>query len=126
MAKLDNTIEELAHRIFYKYESFLYKGKKFLIQETNYSSPMDMRELTVLRIRPSNMYYTAFMHEDELSTRVIYENDRLHSEHDRDTRIEACVRLATNFVMDVLPKVDYEMKKEVSNYEVDKILEVLE
>ena len=126
MSKLDNTIEELAHRIFFKEESFLYKGKKFLIQENKFSNPMDMRELTVLRIRPSNMYYTAFMHEDELSTRVTYENDRLHSEHEKDARIEACVRLATHFVMDVLPKVDYDLKKELTNYEIDNILSVLD
>lgn len=122
MSKLDNTIEELAHRIFYKYESFLYKGKKFLIQEANYSSPMDMRELTVLRI----LCPMPYMNDDERYISVTYEPDRLHSEHDRDTRTEACVRLATNFVMDVLPKVDYDLKKELTNYEVEKILEVLE
>ena len=122
MAKLDNTIEELAHMIFYKYESFLYKGKKFLIQETNYSSPMDMREFTVLRI----LCPMPYMNDDERYISVTYEPDRLHREHERDTRIEACFRLATHFVMDVLPKVDYEVKKEVSNYEVEKILEVLE
>lgn len=124
MAKLDNTIEELAHRIFFRDEYFLYKGMKFIIQEQNFSSPMDMRELTVLRIRPRSMYDVTF--NDEMCISVTYEPDRLRREHDRDTRIEACVRLATHFVMDVLPKVDFEMKKEVNNYEVEKILEVLE
>lgn len=122
MAKLDNTIEELAHRIFSKEEYFLYKGMKFLIQETNYSSPMDMRELTVLRI----LCPMPYMNDDERYISVTYENDRLHSEHDRDTRIEACVRLATHFVMDVLPKVDYDLKKELTNYEIDNILSVLD
>lgn len=122
MAKLDNVIEELAHRIFFKEENFLYKGMKFIIQEQNFSSPMDMRELKVLRI----LCPMPYMNDDERYISVTYEPDRLLREHERDTRIEACVRLATQFVMDVLPKVDYGMKKEVSNYEVEKILEVLD
>lgn len=95
---------------------------KFIIQEQNFSSPMDMRELTVLRI----LCPMPYMNDDERYISVTYEPDRLRREHDRDTRIEACVRLATHFVMDVLPKVDYEVKKEVTNYEVEKILEVLD
>lgn len=133
MAKLDNLIEKLAHRIFSNEKGFLYisyKGIRFVIQEQNYSSPTDMRELTVLRmypdnvlqIRPRSMYDSKF--DDELSISVSYEPDRLR--RGSDTRIEACVRLATHFVMDVLPKVDFEMKKEVNNYEVEKILEVLD
>ena len=122
MAKLDNAIEELARRIFSKDEYFLYKDMKFIIQEQNFSSPMDMRELTVLRI----LCPMPYMNDDERYISVTYEPDRLHREHERDTRIEACVRLATHFVMDVLPKVDYDLKKELTNYEVEKILEVLE
>lgn len=122
MAKLDNAIEKLAHRIFFKEESFLYKGMKFVIEEQNYSRPMDMRELKVLRI----LCPMPYMNDNERYISVTYEPDRLRREHDRDTRIEACVRLATHFVMDVLPKVDFEMKKAVSNYEVDCILSVLD
>ena len=120
MTKLDNMIEKLAHRIFSKEDYFLYKGMQFNIEELSFSSPIDMRELTVLRILcPMPDYSTRYIN-------VTYEPDRFHREHDRDTRIEACVRLATRFVMDVLPKVDFELKKEVTNYEIDKILEVLD
>jgi hypothetical protein len=41
-------------------------------------------------------------------------------------RSKACIELARQFVTEVLPKVDFELKKDVYNNEIDEILEVLE
>lgn len=43
-----------------------------------------------------------------------------------DMRKKACYRLAKEFVYKVLPKVDFWIKKEVNNKEVEKILDVLD
>lgn len=43
-----------------------------------------------------------------------------------DLRRRACRQLAHELVTEVLPEVDYQVKKEVHNYEIDKILEILE
>ena len=123
MAKLDNTIEELAHRIFSKEEYFLYKGMKFGIQEMDYANPMDFTSFT----RISVILPKYFQWDTPFSCGVSY--DSTYTKGSRTTylnRCKACVELATHFVMDVLPKVDFELKKEVNNYEVEKILEVLE
>ena len=41
-------------------------------------------------------------------------------------RSKACMELAKQFVYKVLPKVDFWIRKEVNNKEVEEILEVLE
>lgn len=115
-------IRDLSRKIFSRKEYFLYKGIKFIIQENKFSNPMDMRELVVLRI----LCPVPYMKDAERYINVTYEPDWRSRANEIDMRTEACERLATHFVMDVLPKVDFEMKKEITNYEVEKILEVLE
>lgn len=43
-----------------------------------------------------------------------------------DLRKRACYRLAEEFVYKVLPKVDFWIKKEINNKEIEDILEVLD
>jgi len=43
-----------------------------------------------------------------------------------DMRKKACYRLAEEFVYKVLPKVDYWIRKEINNKEIEDILEVLD
>lgn len=43
-----------------------------------------------------------------------------------DMRKKACYRLAEEFVYEVLPKVDFWIRKEINNKEINEILEVLE
>lgn len=43
-----------------------------------------------------------------------------------DMRKKACYRLAEEFVYKVLPKIDYEIEKELHNRKIDEILEVLD
>lgn len=43
-----------------------------------------------------------------------------------DLRKRACMELAEQFVYNVLPKVDFWIRKEINNKEVEEILEVLE
>lgn len=56
----------------------------------------------------------------------MYENRPGMEKTERFLRIEACARLAKEFVTVALPKIDYELEKELHNRKIDEILEVLE
>lgn len=112
----------MAARIYGNDGYFLYKGFKFLIMDETYSSPMDLREMEILRIVCPMPYMT----DNQRYISVAYEKSMRSREEEVDRRTRACVRLATDFVMGVLPKVDYDIKKEITEWEIDRILEVLD
>lgn len=48
------------------------------------------------------------------------------SRTEADMRKKACYRLAEEFVCKVLPKIDYEIEKELHNRKINEILDVLD
>lgn len=101
-----------------------YKGIEFRFQEVVYANPFDMSCTTMINVIIP--YYIIKGHTD-LTCGVSY--DSTYPKDSRTSylnRTKACMQLARQFVTEVLPKVDFELKKDVYNNEIDEILEVLE
>jgi hypothetical protein len=56
----------------------------------------------------------------------MYENRPGLEKTERFLRIEACARLAKEFVTVALPKIDYGIGKELHNNKIEEILSVLD
>jgi hypothetical protein len=125
MSYIDDIIRSLADRLMNDGNSVVtYKGIEFRFQEVVYANPLDFSSTTMITaIIP---YYIIKCHTD-LTCGVSY--DSTYPKDSRTTymnRIKACMQLARQFVTEVLPKVDFELKKDVYNNEIDEILEVLD
>lgn len=122
---IDDMICGLADRLIKDGNSVVtYKGIEFRFQEIDYASPFDFSSTTMINVIIP--YYIIKGHTD-LTCGVSY--DSTYPKDSRTShlnRIKACMQLARQFVTEVLPKVDYNLKKEVYNQEIDEILEVLE
>ena len=100
-----------------------YSGHSFYFQEVEYANPMDFSSFT--RISVILPRYIDW--DTPFSCGVSY--DSTYPKNSKTTylnRCKACMELSEQFVYKVLPKVDYWIKKEVNNREVEDILEVLE
>ena len=122
---IDDMICSLADKLMNDGNSVVtYKGLEFRFQEVVYANPFDFSSTTMINIILP--YYIVKGHTD-LSCGVSY--DSTYPKDSRTSylnRTKACMQLARQFVTEVLPKVDYSLKKEVYNHEIDEILEVLE
>lgn len=103
-----------------------YKGMEFGFQEIEYANPMDMSCMT--RIDLNIPFYLRDTINDHLA--VSYESQsnpwpRNGKKVSMD-RKAACMQLARQFVTKFLPKVDFSLKKEMHNREIEEILQVLE
>lgn len=56
----------------------------------------------------------------------MYENSPGMEKMEHFIRNEVCAKLAKEFVTVVLPKIDYEIEKEIHNQKIEEILEVLD
>ena len=100
-----------------------YDKHEFYFQEVDYANPMDFSSTT--RISVILPRYIEW--DTPFSCGVSY--DSTYPKNSKTTylnRCKACMELSEQFVYKVLPKVDYWIKKEVNNREVEDILEVLE
>ena len=117
-------IEDVSNRIFLDGNTVVtYKGIKFEFRQIVYCSPFDLSSTTEIVL--DIPYYL----QDTLGERICVSYDNTYDRDSKTTymnRINACVKLAEEFVNNVLPKVDFELKKDVYNNEIDEILEVLE
>ena len=119
---INSIIESIADKLM-KYVGFRfsYNGHPFYFKETEYTNPMDFSRITLIYVDVPcyiNMDFTCG---------VTYEST--YGRESKTTymnRSKACMELAKEFVYKVLPKVDFRIKKEVNNKEVEDILEVLE
>lgn len=94
----------------------------FDIREMEYTT-IDFRYFT----RMSIILPIGFPWDTSFSCGVSY--DSTYTKDSRTTdlnRRKACMELAKEIVYNVLPRVDFELKKEVNNYEIDNILSVLD
>lgn len=100
-----------------------YNGMEFGFQEVEYANPMDFSSFTRISvILPSYIEW-----DTPFSVGVSY--DSTYRKNSRTTylnRRKACMELAEQFVYKVLSKVDFWIRKEVNNKEVEDILEVLD
>ena len=100
-----------------------YNNHEFCFQEFDYANPMDFSSFT--RISVILPRYIEW--DTPFSCGVSY--DSTYGKNSKTTyltRIKACMELAKEFVYKVLPKVDYWIKKEFNNREVEEILQVLD
>ena len=100
-----------------------YDRHQFYFQEMEYANPMDCSSMTMISIvLPRNIDIGK-----DFKYGVTYEST--YGNNSKTTymnRIKACRQLAEQFVYKVLPKVDFWIRKEVNNREVEDILEVLD
>lgn len=122
--KIDYVIKTIADRLIDNGNMIMhYDNHEFYFQEVDYANPMDFSSFT--RISVILPRYIEW--DTPFSCGVSY--DSTYGKNSKTTyltRIKACMELAKEFVYKVLPKVDYWIKKEVNNREVEDILEVLE
>lgn len=119
---INSIIESIADKLM-KYGNFrfIYMGHKFYFQEMEYANPMDFSSITMI-----NVVVPRYIDMD-FSCGVTYEST--YGKESKTTymnRSKACMELAKEFVYKVLPKVDFWIRKEINNKEVEDILEVLD
>lgn len=104
-----------------KKESYiLYNDVKFKVSEFHTYDIMNGHDVNRMMIEvPTNVDYTWPY------VQVGWETGYNHTSA-IDNRRRACYKLAETFVKEVLPKVDFKIKKELYNNEIDRILSVLD
>ena len=117
---IEEQIIKLTRCILHYDRFFKYKDIVLSIEETYFSNPIDYT--TYVRISVAPPLYMRNDFNDVYS--VMYEKRELDDY--REARINAAQKLAREVVTKLLPKMDFKIKLEVYNYEVEKILEVLD
>lgn len=128
MAKKSGRVEEIvltiADRLVHNGNMIMnYNNHEFYFQEVEYANPMDFSSMTMIGLITPK-YISRDM---DFRCGVTYEST--YGKNSKTTyinRCKACMELSKQFVYKVLPKVDFWIKKEVNNKEVEDILEVLE
>lgn len=127
MNYIEDMILDLAGRLYSDGNSKVtYKGMEFSFNEMEYCSPLDMSCMTMINLNIP--FYLRDTINDHLG--VSYESQsnswpRYGKKVSMDRQV-ACMRLAREFVTKFLPKVDFSLKKDVYNNEIEEILEVLD
>ena len=122
---IDNMICGLADRLVKDGNSVVtYKGFEFRFQEVVYASPFDFSCTAMINVI---LPYYIIKEQTDLTCSVSY--DSTYPKDSRTSylnRTKACMQLARQFVTEVLPKVDFELKKDMHNREIEEILQVLD
>ena len=123
---IEEIVERLTEHLYSGSKDFYYKGHRFEIEEYIYSNPIEFNQYTRISIKVpvylSSHYTRTF--QDIYS--AMYENHPGMDKTERFLRIEACAKLAKEFVTVALPKIDYEINKELHNNKIEEILSVLD
>lgn len=122
--KVDHIIEVIADRLVHNGNCIMhYAGHEFYFQETEFANPMDFSTTTMISVILP--HYIA--RDIDFNYGVSY--DSTYGKSTKTTylnRCKACMELSERFVYKVLPKIDFWIRKEINNKEVEEILEVLE
>ena len=118
---IESTIQRLAELLIIGTPDIRYKNIVFPVQEIEYPDPV--RFITIRRISIEIPRYLGIT-PSYLSTS--FEVSFFNKRTDEMDRIQACLKMAENFVKEILPKVDYEIEKELYNRNIDEILEALD
>ena len=98
-----------------------YRGIHFPVREEEYSRPMDFSSVKFISIAVPD-----FIGLKQNCYSITYEMLPERASTNAKMRENACFRLATSFVNEVLPKLDYEIEKELHNRKIEEILDVLD
>lgn len=121
MMIVESTIQRLAEMLVIGTPDIRYKNIVFPVQEIEYPDPV--RFVTIRRISIEIPRYLGIT-PDYLSTS--FEVSFFNKRTDEMTRIQTCLKIAERFVKEILPKVDYEIEKELHNRKINEILEALD
>ena len=119
---IEELVQKLTEHLYSGSKEFYYKGHRFEIEEYIYSNPIEFNSYTRISIKVPVYLNRTF--QGIYST--MYENRPGLEKTERFLRIEACARLANEFVTVALPKIDYELKKELHYQKLEEVLDVLE
>lgn len=122
--RVDYLVETIADRLVHNGNCIMhYGGYQFYFQEMEYANPMDFSSTTMINIiGPDNI-------DRDISFTYGVSYESTYGKNSKTTyynRCKACMELSKKFVYKVLPKVDFWIRKEINNKEVEDILEVLE
>jgi hypothetical protein len=117
---IEEQIIKLTQYILRGERFFKYKDIVLSIEETEITNPMYYTRYVRISIAPPIYMRNDF--NDIYS--VVYE--KTGYDQSREARINAANKLAREVVTKLLPKLDFKIKQEVYNYEVENILEVLD
>lgn len=122
--RVDYVVRTIADRLVHNGNMIMhYSNHQFYFQEVEYANPMDFSSMTMIGLITPD-YISRDM---DFRCGVTYEST--YGKNSKTTyfnRCKACTELAEQFVYKVLPKVDFWIRKEINNKEVEDILEVLE
>lgn len=118
---IESTIQRLTEMLVHGTPDVRYKNIVFPVQEIEYPDPV--RFITMHRIGIEIPRYLGIMPE-YLTT--YFEVSFFNKRTDEMARIQSCYKIAERFVKEILPKVDYEIEKELHNREINEILDVLD
>ena len=107
-------------RCILRYDRFFkYKDIVLSIEETEITNPMYYTRYARISVAPPIYMRKDF--NDVYS--VVYE---IRGPDQRECRINAAHKLAREVITELLPKLDFKLKQELYNYELEKTLEVLD
>ena len=109
---IEEMIKRLMEQLYFGTSSISYNGIYFTVRDLEYASPIDFKSSKYICI--------------DIPKSLGLETDYVSSAFGRGYRKRACFRLATYFVKEILPKIDFKLNTIMHNEEIDKILEVLD
>ena len=118
---IEEMISNLTFRILRSDKFFKYKDIVLSIEETEITNPMYYTRYVRISIAPP-----IYMRSDFNDVYSVVYDKRGSGQYTEALRINAAQKLAREVVTKLLPKLDFKIKQEVYNYEVEKILEVLD
>ena len=118
---IEEMILRLVEQLYSGTSSVCYKGIYFPVKEEEYIRPTEFRSVKYISIEIPKFIG---LKSDHLF--ISYEVLPDRASTNAKARENACFRLATHFVKEILPKIDFKLNTIMHNEEIDKILEVLE
>lgn len=118
---IEEMIMRLTEQLYSRASSISYRGIYFPVREEEYSRPMDFSSVKYISIA-----IPEFIGLKQNCYSITYEMLPERASTNAKARENACFRLATHFVKEVLPKLDYEIEKELHNRKIEEILDVLD
>lgn len=118
---IEEIIMRLTEQLYSRASSISYRGIYFPVREEEYSRPMDFSSVKYISIA-----IPEFIGLKQKCYSITYEMLPERTCTNAKVRENACFRLATSFVNEVLPKLDFKINAIMHNREVEEILDVLD
>lgn len=118
---IEEMILRLVEQLYSGTSSISYKGIYFPVREIEYASPIDLTSSKHICIDIPRCFG---LETNYVS--IAYEMTNSWAMTDAKARENACFRLATHFVKEILPKIDFKINAIIHNEEIEEILDVLD